>query len=156
MIEEELKELELPIGQHRLLSPVADDAPVRVEPEALELPDALIPEIESGVVPGHLRLDEADVLVGGGLRHGMQLGDLAFHAVEQAQLETDQVVVDAHPVTRVFPVLGLDVLTLEWAGRGRGGDGSHGDDYTEAAADRCQLLLLQLFRSPKETPHTWN
>ena len=144
------------MGQHRLLPPVADDASVRVEPEALKLPDALIPEIEAGVIPGHLRFDEADVLVGGGLRHRMQLGKLAFHAVEQAQLETDQVVVDAHPMTRVFPVLGLDVLTLERAGRRRGAGGSHGNDYTEAVARLCQLLLLQLLPSPKETRRTWD
>jgi hypothetical protein len=91
--------------------------------------------IEASVVPGHLRLDEADVLVGGGLCHRVQLGQFAFHAVEQAQLETDEIVVDAHPVPRVFPVLGLDVLALERACHRRALARLHGCDYTEAVAD---------------------
>jgi len=66
------------------------------------------------MVAGHLSLDESDVDLGCALGHGVQLGQLPLHAFEKTDLEADEVVVDAHPVARVFPVLGLDVLALEW------------------------------------------
>src|ERR1700693_748678 len=103
MIEEELQQLEFAMGQHSLAPFVTDDAAVRFKPEALELPDPLIPQVEPGVVAGHLRFDESDVLVGGGLGHGMQFGQLALDPIEQAKLEANEVVINAHPVARVFP-----------------------------------------------------
>jgi hypothetical protein len=41
VVEEELKELELSVGEHRLPPFVTEDSPVGIEPETLELPHPL-------------------------------------------------------------------------------------------------------------------
>ena len=43
----------------------------------------------------------------------MKLGQLSFDLIQETQLEADQVIVNAHPMTCVFPVLGVDVLSFE-------------------------------------------
>ena len=84
MVEEELEQLELSIRQNDLLPLVAQHATVRIEPEPVELPDALIPEIKAFVVPLHLSLDERDIDVGRLLRHGVKLGQLSLDPLEKA------------------------------------------------------------------------
>jgi hypothetical protein len=72
MVEKELEEFELPVGQDSLVPLVAQDATIRIKPQAPELPNPLIPQIEPLVVPGHLRLDEAYVYIGSLLCHRVQ------------------------------------------------------------------------------------
>ena len=76
MVEEKLQELELSIGQYHLLSLVPQNPAIRVEPQALEFPDPLVPQVKPVVVPGHLLLYKKDIHVGGFLSHGMELGQL--------------------------------------------------------------------------------
>jgi hypothetical protein len=115
VVQQELEELELSIREDNLLPLVAQDAAVGIEPQPMELPEALIPEIKASVVPLHLSLDERDIDVGSLLRHRVELGQLALDSLEKANFEANQVVVDAHPMAGVFPVLCLDVFALEWA-----------------------------------------
>jgi hypothetical protein len=81
MVEEELQELKLSIGQDLLLPLVAQYPAVWVEPQALELPDPLVPKVKPVVVPSHLVLNESDVHIGGLLGHGMELGKLSLDAI---------------------------------------------------------------------------
>ena len=67
------------------------------------------------MVPRHLGLDVDDVHVCSPLGHRVQLRQLPPDPLEEADLEANQVVVDAHPVAGVLPVLGFDVLPLERA-----------------------------------------
>ena len=58
MVEEELEQLELSVRENDLFSLVAQHPTIGIEPQPLELPDPLIPEVEAYVVPLHLGLDE--------------------------------------------------------------------------------------------------
>jgi hypothetical protein len=113
VVEQELKKFELSIGEYLLLPLVAQYPTVRVKPKSLQLPDALIPKVETFVVAGHLGLDEGYIDVRRLLGYRVKFGQLPLDSIEETQLETDQVVVNAHPMTCVLPVLGLDVLPLE-------------------------------------------
>ena len=113
VVEEELEEIELSIGEHRLLPLVTQDSPVGIEPKALELPDPLVPKVEALVVPSHLGLDVDHVDICCLLGHRVQFGQFTLDPIEQTQFEADEVVIDAHPVPGVLPVLGLDVLSFE-------------------------------------------
>jgi hypothetical protein len=113
VVEQELEKLELSIGEHLFLPLVAQYSTIGVKPKALQFPNALVPKVEAIVVPGHLCLDEGDVDVGRLLSYRVKLGQLSFDPIQEAQLEADQVVIDAHPMTCVLPVLGLDVLSFE-------------------------------------------
>src|SRR5580700_3473311 len=140
VVEEKLKELELTMCEHRLAAFVPYHPTIRIQPESLEVPDTLIPQVQPCVIPRHLRFDEADILVGGSLSDRMQLGQLALDPIQQAQLETDQVVVDAHPVAGIFPVLGFDVLTLQGQCDRLGAIRRHVRDYTKLVADLLTRL----------------
>ena len=118
MVEKELQEFELTLGEHRLSSLVHQEPPLWIEPETLELPDPLIPKIEPVVVAVHLLLNERNVHLGRLSRHGLKLGQLPLDPFQETEFEADQVVIDAHPVARVFPVLSFDVLSLEWSTSG--------------------------------------
>lgn len=138
MVEEELEQLELSIREHDLSSLVAQHATVGIEPEPMELPDPLVPKIKACVVPLHLGLDVGDIDVGRLLRHGVELGQLSLDPLEQAKFEADQIVVDAHPMARVLPVFGLDVLAFERAlGRPQWMVGRHGFSLYGRAGTRC-------------------
>ena len=145
VVEQELQELELSIGEHRLLPLVAQHPTVWIQPKSLKLPDPLVPKVETLVVAGHLGLDEGHVDVGGFLGHRVEFGQLSLDPIQQTQLEANQVVVDAHPMPSIFPVLGLDVLSFEgtlsscFIGCCR-----HRHNYMEAVAG---LLLIFLRRS---------
>jgi hypothetical protein len=117
MVQQELQELELTMRERSLPPSVAQYAIIRIKPQAVELPDSLIPQVQPGVVPSHLSLDERDVNAGGTLRDRMQFWQLPFDPFKEAKLETNQIVVDAHPMARVFPVLRFDVLSLQSARR---------------------------------------
>src|SRR5487761_1336482 len=113
MVEQELQELELPLGQGNLAALVADDAARGVDPESLQLPDPPVPEIQTHLVSLHLGLD--DVEVGGGrlLGRHREVGYVFSDPVQDSPLELEQVGVNADPVARVLPALGLEVLALE-------------------------------------------
>jgi hypothetical protein len=113
MVEEKLQELELSIGQYHLLPLVAQDPAIRVEPQALEFPDPLVPQVEPVVVPSHLLLNKKDVHISGIPSHGMELGQLSLDSFQKSEFETNQVVIDAHPMASIFPMLGFDVLSFE-------------------------------------------
>jgi hypothetical protein len=66
------------------------------------------------------------------LSHRMQLRQFSPHAIQQTQLEANEVVIDAHPMAGVFPVLGLKVLALEGTMcRYQGIPGFHSSDYKD-------------------------
>jgi hypothetical protein len=46
----------------------------------------------------------------------LHIGQLPLDAFQKTQFEANQIVIDAHPVTRVLPVLGFEVLSFEWVG----------------------------------------
>ena len=86
MVEEELEQLELSIRENDLLSLVAQHATVGIEPQPVELPDPLIPEIKACVVPLHLVLDEGDIDVGRLLRHRVELGQLSLDSLPEGRV----------------------------------------------------------------------
>src|ERR1035441_8733620 len=104
VVQEELQEFELSMGEHSLLPLVAHHMAIRIKPQAVELPDSLVPQVQPGVVSSHLGLDEGDVHIGGPLRHRMQFWQLALDEVEKPQLEQNQVVVAAPPVEGGSPL----------------------------------------------------
>ena len=68
----------------------------------------------------------------------MQLRQLSLHAVQKADLEANQVVIDAHPVAGVFPVLGLNVLAFERTlVRYQRMPRLHKENYTDRGATCC-------------------
>ena len=141
VIEQELEQFELPIRENSLISLVAQNAPVRIEPQPLELPNSLIPEVQATVVAGHLALDEGDIDCGRPLCHRVHLWQLSLHPVQEAEFEANEVVIDAHPMAGIFPVLGLDVLALERTlGRCQWVPGFHSSHYTEL--DQCAVAEL--------------
>src|ERR1035441_3435756 len=72
----------------------------------------------------------------------MQLRQLPPDPLEEADLEANQVVVDAHPVTGVLPVLGFDVLPLERApGWPLCLSRRHAHDYTKVPERGCGVQL---------------
>jgi len=83
---------------------VADQLTLRLQLQALELPQAPVPEIEPGLIAAHLAFDDGEV---GGrrlLRHRLKLRQLAAHPLEQTDLETNQVGVNSDPVPGVSPM----------------------------------------------------
>ena len=126
MVEQELQQLELSGREHRLLALVAHHPTTRIKPEAVQLPYPLVPKVEPLVVALQLRLDEVDVLVGSLSCGRMQLRQLPVGTFQETELEADQIVVDAHPVARVFPVRRLDVLAFKRTGGGLLGVSCHG------------------------------
>src|ERR1017187_2345475 len=151
MVQEELQEFELSRGEHSVLPLVTHHMTIRIKPQAVELPDPLVPQVQPGVVPSHLGLDEGDVLAGGALRDRMQSGQLALDPFKEAELETNEIVVDAHPMARVFPVLRFDVLSLQrprhWV---LCASCPHGHDYTEAVADLLTLVGVSRDHEPRK------
>src|ERR1700682_6248762 len=113
MIQQELEQLELPLGQAYLVALVADDATGRVHPEPLQLPDPSVPEVQAHLVSLHLEIDDLEIggrcLLGG----WPQVGDVALHPGQDPPLELEEIRVDADPVTGVFPALGVEILALE-------------------------------------------
>jgi hypothetical protein len=43
----------------------------------------------------------------------MELGQLSLDSFQKSEFETNQVVIDAHPMASIFPMLGFDVLSFE-------------------------------------------
>src|SRR5207245_6888401 len=113
MVEEELQELELSLGQCDLAALVPDYAPFGIQPQSVQLPEAAVPEVEALLVALHLGFDNLEVPRRGLLCERLQVGDVAVHPGKNAPFELEQIGIDAHPVARVFPARGLDVLTLE-------------------------------------------
>ena len=138
VVEEELEQLELSVCEDGPFSLVAQHAVLGIEPQPMELPDPLIPEIKACVIARHLVLDEGDIDVGRLLRHRVELGQLSLDPFQKAEFEANQIVIDAHPMAGVFPVFGLDVLPFErargwlfWVPR------LHGYNYRNAMEPCC-------------------
>ena len=68
MIEEELEELKLSDGQRCLPTLVADHSTFRIQPEAVQIPDASVPKVEPFPIAVHLALDDLYVRLGRPLR----------------------------------------------------------------------------------------
>ena len=133
MIEEELEQLELTIRENGFFPLVAQDPAGGIEPQPLQLPYPLIPEVQPIVVAGHLVLNEGDIDFGRLLCHRVHLRQLSLHSVQEADFEPDQIVVDAHPMAGIFPVQGLDVLALDRTlDRSQQVPGFHRSHYTDA------------------------
>ena len=113
MIENELKQLKFSNGQRDLPAFVPDRSPLMIEPKAMEIPDALVPQLDPSLIAFHLGLDDPDVSLCGHPRDRMQLGHVMPHSIEDSPLELEQIRIDAQPVAGVLPVLGLNVLTLQ-------------------------------------------
>ncbi len=138
VLEEEREQLELSIRQNDLFPLVAQHAAVRIEPQPLELPDSLIPEVKTCVISLHLGLDVGDIDVGRLLRHGVELGQLSLDPFQEAKFEADQIVIDAHPMASVLPMVGVDVLAFERAlGWNLWMPGLHGYHYTDPVESVC-------------------
>src|SRR4029077_7977176 len=103
VVEQELQELKLPFGEAQLVTFVTYEPPRRIEPEALQLPDAPVPEVKTYLVALHLVFDDREVGGGGCLSGWRELGDIAADPVQDSPLELEQVGVDAHPVAGIFP-----------------------------------------------------
>ena len=142
VVEEELEQLKLTVRENRFLSLVAQYPAVWIEPQPLELPNSLIPEVQPAVVAGHLVLDEGDIHFGRFLCHWMQFRQFSLHPVQEAEFEANQVVINAHPMAGIFPMLGLDVLALERTlGRCQREPGFHRSHYTELDESAVAELL---------------
>jgi hypothetical protein len=113
MVQQELQELELSLGERDLTALVPDHATLGIQPQTMELPKTAIPEVEALLVSQHLALDDLEVDGRGLLSERLQVRDVAVHPLEDASFELEQIRIDAHPVARVFPARGLDVLALE-------------------------------------------
>src|SRR5258708_8534317 len=96
---------------------VPDHAAGGVQPQPLEIPEALVPEIEALPVAVHLALDDLDVGQGSLPGGRLEVGYVFPYPGEDSPFELEEIGIDAHPVARVFPALGLEVLSLEWPGR---------------------------------------
>ena len=112
MVEEELKELELSLGQSHLAALVPDHATGRIQPQPMEFPDTAVPEIETLLVALHLGLDDLEVRRRSFPGGRPQICDVALHPCKDSSLELEEIGIDAHPVPRVFPARGVEVLTL--------------------------------------------
>src|ERR1700685_1897288 len=107
VVEEELEQLELSIREDDLSSLVAQHPTIRVEPQSLELPDPLVPEVQACVIPLHLVLDVGDIDVGRLLCHRVELGQFSLDSLQKAKLESNQIVIDAHPMAGGLPSFGV-------------------------------------------------
>src|SRR5436305_9912952 len=103
MVDQELQQLELALGQVSLAVAVADHRSFGIEAQALQVPEALVPELEPLLVPGHLVLDDLEIDRSGALRVGQQLRYVAPDALKQPRLEAQEVGVDRDPVARILP-----------------------------------------------------
>jgi hypothetical protein len=61
VVEQKLQELVLALGQPAVASAVADHRPLGIEAKALEIPEALVPQVEPTLVAGHLTFDDGQV-----------------------------------------------------------------------------------------------
>jgi hypothetical protein len=116
MAQQELQDLEFPLGDCYLAAFVTNQAVGRVEPKALELPDAA-PEVEAQLVPQHLGFDDRQVRSCCALGRRVKHGNGAAHTVQDPSLELEEIGRDAHQVSGVFPVRGPEVLALQRARR---------------------------------------
>src|ERR1700680_1133964 len=89
MVEQELEELELALGQGNLAALVANDSARRVHPESLQLPDPPVPEVQAHLVALHLALDDLQVGGGGLLGRDLEVGHVAPHPVQDSSLELE-------------------------------------------------------------------
>src|SRR5260370_8744423 len=106
MVEEELQQLELALGQGHLLALVPHHPAGRIQPQPLKLPEPPVPEIQTQLISMHLGLDDLEVRGGRLLCGRLKAGHVAPDPVRAPARELEEVGVDAHPVARVFPPRG--------------------------------------------------
>src|SRR4029077_14688260 len=111
------KELKLPLGQSHLAALVTDHATRGIQPQTLELPEPAVPQVEAQLVSVHLALDDLEVDGRSLLGRRREAGHVAAPTAEDFPLVIEEIRVDAHPVPRVLPARGPDVLPLEGSGR---------------------------------------
>jgi hypothetical protein len=104
VIDEELKELELPLGQIGLSGLETNHSSLRIQPETLQLPHSPVPQLEAFLIALHLVLDELEIGCRCALRDRCQLRKIAPDPIEKPDLEPEQIRVDADPMASVFPV----------------------------------------------------
>jgi hypothetical protein len=79
----------------------------------MEIPDALVPELEPSLIAFHLALDDPYVCLGCHPRVRVQLGYIPIDSIEDSALEVQEIGIDAHPMAGVFPVSRFNLLTLQ-------------------------------------------
>src|ERR1700730_5326294 len=113
MVEQELEELKLSGNQFGLTTLMVNHSPSRIQPQAMEVPDPSRPQLQASLIALHLCLDDLQVRLRRPLSDRLQLDQVAPDPIEDSPLELDEVGIDAHPMARVFPVGGSNVLTLQ-------------------------------------------
>jgi len=96
-----------------LPSAVADQVTFWIELQSLKLPQTLVPKVEPGLITTHLAFDDSQVGRGRLLRHRAKLRQLPVHPLQEADLEPNQVGVDADPVPGVLPVRRSEVFAFQ-------------------------------------------
>src|SRR5579859_2958016 len=61
MIDKELKQLELLLGQPGLSTLITNHPLLRIQPDAMEIPDTSVPQLEPFLITLHLTLDDPEV-----------------------------------------------------------------------------------------------
>src|SRR6202162_1788795 len=116
MIEQELEELKFSNGECGLHASETDHPALRIEHGAIEIRETAVPQLEPFLVAVHLALDDQDVRLRRPPGDRRELAHVAPDPIEDSVLELDQVGIDTHPVSGVFPMRGRDVLALERPG----------------------------------------
>jgi len=113
VVEQELQQLKFPLRQVALPSAVADQVTFWIELQSLKLPQTLVPKVEPGLIATHLAFDDSEVGRGRLLRYGLKLRQLPVHPLQEADLEPNQVGLDADPVPGVLPVCRSEVFAFQ-------------------------------------------
>src|ERR1051326_6205621 len=120
MLEQEMQELEFPLGEGHIAASVTDHPVFGIQLQALELPDPGEPQIQALLVSVHLALDYLEVYGGGLLGGRVKPGQVPLHTAQDAAFELQEVGVDAHPVASVLPAIRAGCLPLRAPAPARG------------------------------------
>src|SRR5437764_10728803 len=88
VIEQELEQLELALGEVRFVSLMANHTAVFFDPQTFQLPDSLIPEVQPLLITLHLLDDDCQVGRRSVSRHHVQPREVALDPIEQATFES--------------------------------------------------------------------
>src|SRR4029077_17844258 len=112
MLEQEFEQLELACGHRRRERFVGKGSGFAIQPQAVQIPHAPIPEIQPLLIAVHLGRDYLDVSFGYFASGRRKFRNVATNPVEETSFEFDQVGINTHPVARVFPMSSSDILAL--------------------------------------------
>src|SRR5690348_10430106 len=113
VVEQELQQLKFPLRQVALPSAVADQLTFWIQLQSLKVPQAFVPEVEPALIATHLPFDDAEVSRSRLLRYGLKLRQITAHPFQEADLESNQVSVNADPVPGVLPVCRPEVFAFQ-------------------------------------------